>query len=152
MDNLSDGATINFNSSELQRYDQIVPLFITDGGEYFCSIVGFEENQSYDAGGGYLLNLMLPFDNDKITSSNINLGYLNALDKYITTFKYTNGKFNYQYLKYGDRPIGFQLADIEYWIVNVTNTSIKSFQFMGPSPNASIDKVTTGNLLLALKM
>ncbi len=136
LDNLTDGATINFNSSELHSYDQIVPLYLPDGGEYFCSIVGFEENQAYNEGGGYLLNLMLPFDNDKITSNNINLGYLNTLDKYITNLNYTNGNFNYLYLKYGERPLGFQLADIEYWNVEVTNDAVNNFQFNGPSSNS----------------
>tara|TARA_R110001606_G_C15315243_1_gene644062 strand:- start:19 stop:1359 length:1341 start_codon:yes stop_codon:yes gene_type:complete len=136
LDDLTDGETITFNSSELQSYDEIVPLYLPDGGEYFCNIVGFEENQAYNEGDGYLLNLMLPFDNDKITSNNINLGYLNTLDKYITTLNYTNGNFDYLYLKYGDRPVGFQLADIDYWNVDVTNNAINNFQYNGPSSNS----------------
>ncbi|MFI8605177.1 hypothetical protein ACIGCP_11985 [Cellulophaga baltica] len=135
LDDLTDGQIVTLDNTQLKTFDQTVPVYIPEGGEYYSSVFGYNKGQEYSQGNGYILNLIFPFDNEKITSGTLNLGYLNTLDRYITTFNYTKDKFNYSYKKYGEIPTRIFIGYPEEWNVEVTNESIHNFQFSGPSTN-----------------
>ncbi len=135
MDNLSNGDNVTFDRTQMHYFDKTILLPVPKGGEFFASVFGFEDDQEFDEGGGYILALFFPFDNDKIAVNNINLGYLNAFNKYITTFTYSKDRFNFSYKKYGEAPIGISMGSIEDWNVEVIDPSVDNFEFSGVSPN-----------------
>lgn len=135
LENLYDRQNVTFDKTQMLAYDQTVPVYFPEGGDFFSLIFGFEEGQQYNERGGYLMNFFLPSDGEKLISNLVNLGYLNSLNKYRTMINYTNGKFNYRYQKFGDIPTGITIGNIEDWNVDVLNGSMNNFQYSGPSYN-----------------
>ncbi|MGB3142761.1 MAG: hypothetical protein WBB24_01525 [Maribacter sp.] len=135
LENLTDGTNITFNQSQMRFFDNTVSLGIPEGGEYFLSVLGYEADQQLNESNGYVLSLILPFDRDKISSNQIEVGYLNRFENYITTFNYSNDKFYYSYKKFGEAPTHFGLGNLERWNLEIMNESITDFQFNGPSQN-----------------
>lgn len=134
MDNLKDGDNVTFDGTQLQPFDKTLSVSVPEGGEYTAFVYGFEENQEFDNGGGYILASYLPFDNDKIVGNIIKLGYLNALNKYITTFNYSKDRFNFSYEKYGEAPLGIPMGDMADWNIEVTDDAVDNFIYSGASP------------------
>ncbi|MBO0352379.1 hypothetical protein LDL77_06685 [Flagellimonas marinaquae] len=133
MNNLNNGDNITFDGTQLQSFDNTVLASVPEGGEFFVSVYGFEEDQDFDEGGGYILGMLLPFENDKITTEHIKLGYLNTFNKYITSFTYSKDRFNFNFKKYGEAPLGIPMSGKENWNVEVIDNSVDSFTYNGVS-------------------
>ena len=135
MDNLEQGGNVTFDRTDLKHFDKTILAPVPEGGEYFAFVYGFEENQDFKEGGGYILAAYDPSYNDKIVTNNINLGYLDAFDKYITTFKYSKDRFNFSYKKYVDPPLGIPMGSMGDWNVEISDDSVDNFIYSGVSPN-----------------
>ncbi|MDC6385057.1 hypothetical protein D2V93_14245 [Flagellimonas taeanensis] len=135
IDNLNDGDNVTFDGTQLQSFDKTILVSAPEGGEYFASVYGFEENQEFDEGGGYILAMFFPFDNDKITTDYINLGYLNTFNKYITTYTYSKDRFHFNFKKYGEAALGIPMSNMDNWNVKVIDDSVDNFIYEGVSYN-----------------
>lgn len=134
MDNLNDGDNVTFDGTQLQPFDKTILAHVPEGGEYNAFVYGFEENQEYDHGGGYVLAAYLPFDNYKILSNVIKLGYLDAFNKYITTLTYSKDRFYFRFEKYGEAPLGIPMGDMADWKIEVADNAVDNFIYSGAPP------------------
>jgi len=134
IDNLSNATTITVNSEQMKDFDKTIPLSIPEVGEYHVSVFGFEDTEEFAEQGGHILALIFNTVNDEIIADTLNVGYLDAFDKYITYFVYTKDNIKYSYRKYGDPPTGLSGTGVEGWSLEVIDSSVNNFQFNVISP------------------
>ena len=79
LENVNDGDNITIDRTQLRAYDETVIVSLPENGEYFAFVAAFEEEEVFSLNGGYGLCYILPFDNEKINSNILELGYLNSV-------------------------------------------------------------------------
>lgn len=120
---------LNLNYEEFRSFDSFVNVTIPPNINYFSTVYGFEDNQQYSSGGGFILNFKLfAFSNPRVSSTDpILLGYLDRFKKYKTELHYITNNYFYFYKKYGSKPESIGVD--ENSTLTVLNESISNFSF-----------------------
>lgn len=126
-ENLNDGDVITVEYNQFIPFDSYLSINLPPDSSYFLLLLGFEDDQNYTLGDGYVLSKIFPFDNNSINQNPLRVGYLNNLDRYITTFDVYLEGYTYNYKKYGAKPNEIVIPEDPTF--SIGDNSLENFRF-----------------------
>ncbi len=141
LNDITAGSNVTVDRTQLLPFDSTLSVNIPPDGEYFAYVSGFENDEVFNPNTAYILCMIFPFDNDKLNSSVLNLGYLDTFTSHFTRFSYENEDFYYSYEQFGEKPAAITIPQGSFEVaVEVANASLSNFQFTSTLDNRYLRK------------
>lgn len=123
--NVQQGDSLIFDATALKSFDGYLEVSMPDYDEFYHSVDGYEEMQSFDRDGLTLNSSAHYAFNDKVT--NLKMGYLDRFSKFRTSLRLDRENYSYSYRTYGGKPQSITVP--EQGSLSILDSTLTNFQY-----------------------